>query len=346
MFRRAISCLLNCIAGGSGLFVPGSTPSAQRASRRIILAFGRIPSCDYYFGDFDGALGAPRPEHYDLSRVRIDAIKFDATCEVVIVRYLPPSLLRQLAGLRNSVASVKYFLDDDLPAAILATELPFRYALKTSWRYARGRPILARICDEIWVSTPELAARYSNVSSLVMPPRHLGEIGPAESSGADYFYHGTWAHRREIEWLVPVVAEVQQRLSGVWFEIIGTDRVRALFRGIPRVRIVHPMPWPDYFEYTRRTRFAVGLVPCLDTRFNRARSHVKYLDCARMGAVGIFSNVPAYSGVVVHGINGVLLPNSRAQWVEAIVELLGSPDRRREMLEGMDRKARDRRPRD
>ncbi|HMV20325.1 MAG TPA: hypothetical protein PKL28_03185 [Rhodocyclaceae bacterium] len=307
-----------------------------------MLAFGHIPSCDYYFGASEGGSGGPQPEHQDLSRVRIEDIKFDSTCEIVIVRYLPRKHLHRLAEIRKSVASIKYFLDDDLPAAIRARELPFRYALKTSWRYARSRPILAQICDGIWVSTPVLAARYAYANPVVRPPSGLGEIGSASTSGSAYFYHGTWAHRWEIEWLVPVVAEVQRKLSGVWFEIIGTDRVKELFHGIPRVRVVHPMPWADYLDYTRRTRFEVGLVPCLDTRFNQARSHVKYLDCSRMGAVGIFSDVPAYSGVVKNGINGVLLTNSRSQWVEAIIELLGSPDRRRELLEGMRREADER----
>jgi hypothetical protein len=109
--------------------------------------------------------------------------------------------------------------------------------MKTAWRYARTRRLLGQLCSEIWVSTPELANRYARFSPRLLEPNYV-ESKSACGKKSVYFYHGTWAHRREIEWLVPVVRQVQEAIPGAWFEIMGTDRVRRLYRGISRVRVV------------------------------------------------------------------------------------------------------------
>ncbi len=218
-------------------------------------------------------------------------------------------------------------MDDDIPSALRAPELPFRYAIKTAWRYARTRRLLGQLCGEVWVSTPELASRYAPFSSRIVEPNYV-ESKSAGGEKAVYFYHGTWAHRREIEWLVPVVRQVQEAIPGAWFEIMGTDRVRHLYRGIPRVRVVHPMPWRDYLAYSGTVKYQVGLAPCFDTEFNRARSHSKLFDITRMGAVGIYSNVMPYREKVVHGQTGYLCENEPDKWVEVLKRLLNDKDLR------------------
>ena len=95
-----------------------------------------------------------------------------------------------------------------------------------------------------------------------------------------------------------------------------------------------PCPGPIISDYTRRTRFEVGLVPCLDTRFNQ-RDPKKAPRCSRM--MGAYSPMPAYSGVVKNGINGVLLTNSPVANGLKRSSSCWIPDRRRELLEGMRR---------
>ena len=245
----------------------------------------------------------------------------------MIVRYAPKKWLQSLLRQQEKLAGIALLIDDDMPTALRAPELHFRYAMKTAWRYARTRRLLGQLCSEIWVSTPELASRYARFSPRLLEPNYVESKAAGEEKTV-YFYHGTWAHRREIEWLVPVVRKVQEAIPGAWFEIMGTDRVRRLYRGIPRVRVVHPMPWRDYLAYSGTVTYQVGLAPCFDTEFNRARSHSKIFDITRMGAAGIYSNFTPYREKVIHGETGYLCANEPDKWVYALTKLLNDNDLR------------------
>jgi hypothetical protein len=151
---------------------------------------------------------------------------------------------------------------------------------------------------------------------------YLGLSPQAKSRAVTCFYHGTASHRLELEFLVGVIRQVQARLENTHFEVIGDQHTRRLFWGIPRVRVLHPMPSPDFLAYTASVQHAVGLAPVLDSQFNRARSHVKLYDITRCGAAGVYSDVSVYRDNVQHGINGILCPNDEQAWVEAACKLL------------------------
>ena len=52
-----------------------------------------------------------------------------------------------------------------------------------------------------------------------------------------------------------------------------------------------------------------------------------------MGATGIYSDVAPFAGFVRDGIDGLLLPNEPARWVNAIVALAGDTTRRAALAE-------------
>lgn len=106
------------------------------------------------------------------------------------------------------------------------------------------------------------------------------------------------------------------------------DRVWRLYRGIPRVRVAHPMPWKDYLAYAGTVKYIVGLAPCFDTEFNRARSHSKMFDITREGAAGIYSNVTPYTEKVIYGETGYLCANEPDKWVAVLKRLLNDEDLR------------------
>ena len=187
-----------------------------------------------------------------------------------------------------------YLLDDDIPGAMRAAELPLYYAWRTAGRYALTRRRLARVCSEVWVSTAELQRRYPEAAAQVCEPLYLPCVNHAAPERI-YFYHGSWAHRDEIAWLVPVVRELQAAQHDWCFEILGDRRVRRMFAGIPRVRVRAPLRWPDYLAHAAGAHFLIGLAPCLDTPFNRARSHAKLFDITRLGATGVYSAPVSYT---------------------------------------------------
>ena len=326
MLRTALNSLFYLFAGG-GLFERKGTSSDRPPREAVVLAPGEIPTIDLYLRDRLKSRFDKNVRYVNVLQTSPDNFAFIDDPLVVVVRHAPRRWLRWLADQRPKLAGIAYLIDDDMPTALRAPELPFRYAMKTAWRYARTRRLLDQLCSEIWVSTPELANRYARFSPRLLEPNYVESKSAGEEKSV-YFYHGTWAHRREIEWLVPVVRQVQEAIPGAWFEIMGTDRVRRLYRGIPRVRVVHPMPWKDYLAYAGTVKYQVGLAPCFDTEFNRARSHSKVFDITRVGAAGIYSNLTPYREKVIHDETGYLCANEPDSWVAAITRLLSDRELR------------------
>jgi hypothetical protein len=241
---------------------------------------------------------------------------------VVIVRYLKAGWRQAIESGRARLAGVAYFMDDDLWDASTWRGLPRDYRQRLRSRALRHGPWLDRHCTALWVGTEALAAKYAawspRVIALAPGPALLAQVDAVQVA-----YHGTASHGAEIEWLHPVMAEVLARCPQVHFELFGDKRVAALYRELPRVAVLHPMRWPNYLAYSAATRRQIGLAPLLPTPFNAARGVVKFFDFARMGAVGVFSARPPYQGFVHDGIDGLLLPDEPARWVEALVALAG-----------------------
>ncbi|MBK7522589.1 MAG: hypothetical protein IPI75_21180 [Gammaproteobacteria bacterium] len=315
--RSLLAGMLESIAGGAGLFRPRAAARTEHAGEWLVLSPGLIPTTDIYLRTRLGE----QARYIDTRATRAAACVLpDGAC-VIIVRHAPRSWLRWLEQHRARLARVVYLLDDDIPQAMRAGELPLYYAWRTAWRYALARRALERVCSEVWVSTDELRRRYPEAAARVCEPLYL----PCANRAAPeriYFYHGSRAHRDEIAWLVPVVRELQAAQSDWLFEIFGDARVRRLFAGIPRVRVRPPMRWPEYLAHAAGAHYLVGLAPCFDTPFNRARSHAKLFDITRLGAAGVYSALPPYAGKIEPGATGVLCANKPGEWVEAVLALM------------------------
>lgn len=290
----------------------------------LVLSPGAVPTTDVYL-----RARMPRVRIIDMG-VQDPSGPPAPGSEVVLVRQAPRPWLDWLALHRDAFARIVLLMDDDMPMALEASELPLGYAWRTARRHRDVSRLLRAACDELWLSTPELLRRYPGERSQLCEPLYLP--GPERRAaipepGPVYFYHGTRAHLDEIRWLVEVVARVQERTADAIFEVFGDDEVGRLFRGIPRVRLRPWLTWPRYLEYSAEHRYAVGLAPCLDTPFNRARAAVKFFDITRLGAAGVYAELAPYADTVRHGETGLLCPESQAAWVDAISALLADPGR-------------------
>ena len=247
---------------------------------------------------------------------------------VVIVRYLTPAWRKAIEAKREQLAGVAYFMDDDLWDAAAWDGLPRDYQRRLKERALRHRPWVERHCDALWVSTEALARKYAQFSPQVIPLAPDAALLAQVQDAVHVAYHGTASHGAEIEWLLPIMAEVLARCPQVHFELFGDGRTGHAFLALPRVTLLHPLKWPNYLAYTAATRRDIGLSPLLPTPFNATRGAVKFYDFARMGAAGLYSDVAPFAGFVRDGVDGLLLPNDPARWVEAIVGLAGDPARR------------------
>jgi len=291
----------------------------------IVLSSEITPSVYYYFqtrAELDPSLDI---QCIDASHCSPFSKSFGSGAVLIISRYIGLRWLWWLYWHHLEFSKIAYFIDDDMPRAFSSHELSWRYGLKTTLKFHLYWFWIKRVKGVMWCSTPELAKRFPELKAKVIAPIYVPKERPQSEAKPVYFYHGTWAHRHEIEWLVPIVREVQKRFPTHTFEIIGNRQVRQLFNGIPRVRVLSGKKWADYKEYAEHVHYQLGLAPCFDSAFNRARSHTKLFDITRVGAVGIYSEGLPYQGKVIDGQTGLLVPNDSRLWIEAISKLLEAP---------------------
>lgn len=236
---------------------------------------------------------------------------------VVFVRYVPPPWARLVEAVRPRLHRLVLFIDDDVLDVSASAGLPWRYRFKLARLAAWRSNWLRRNRAELWVSTVFLQGKYEDWQPQLLSP------APAAAPAAvcRIFYHGTSSHRAEIRWLRPVMDEVLRRDERMVFEIVGGGDVYRLYRGMPRVTVVHPMRWPAYQAFLAMPGRHIGLAPLLDSPFNRARSCTKFFDITRCGAAGIYSANGACSSVVEHEAEGLIVEQEQDAWIRAIERL-------------------------
>lgn len=317
--------------GSGGMFTPCGEYRHQPTTNLLILEQGRNPTTDYYL--------RPRlPAPQTLPTTFADLASDPATLEiphgtfVIIVRYLNPAWARHLLRHRDRLSGAAYLMDDDLPGAMRAQDLPLRYRWKILRLFRSQQAALRAICDRVWVANEYLVRKYPQSGATLLPPLPLMEQW-GDTVPLTYFYYGSASHRREQEWLVDVVRRVQAQGENLTFLTAGDARLRKLYAGIPRVVVLHPMPWPTYVEALPAIRHDIGLAPLLGGSFNRSRTHTKFFDFTRLGAVGIYSKTAPYDGFVRDYSDGILVENIQGAWCEAIGMLASSQARRGQLHE-------------
>lgn len=299
-------------------------PAYRHEARRwLVLQSGPNASTDYYIRPRAADHGMEMSVR-DVNADTPASEDFPEGTQVVVVRYLSKQWAEALRVHTGRLASVVYFMDDDLLDPAAWDGLPRPYHDKLARHYATVSGDIAALASQLWVSTSELASRYRELDPAVTPPLPLVDDVPRRTEHSPFvrvFYHGTQSHEAEIRWLRPVVAACLDACPHVHFEIIGNHMVNQLYRALPRTRVLHPMSWPNYVSHCRSMAGHIGLVPLLPSGFNAGRSHTKMMDVARCGGFGIYTKAPPYEAVVRHGVDGLLLPSREQAWIEHLVGL-------------------------
>ncbi len=196
----------------------------------------------------------------------------------------------------------------------------------------------ARRAHAVTVSTEPLAEelRAYNANVHVLP--NLVDLGlwtrtaphaTGEEPGPPVVgFIGTPGHRRDLERVEVALLRVATRLGpGVRFRFQGCTTDRLL-----RLGSAHSLPFdPAYLEFAREVAAdppAIGVVPLEDTRFNRCKSNIKWLEFAAAGVPAVFSRVAPYAACVEHGVTGFLAGTDPREWIEPLEALVRDPARR------------------
>jgi glycosyltransferase involved in cell wall biosynthesis len=163
-------------------------------------------------------------------------------------------------------------------------------------------------------------------------------IDPAEPS---ILYLGTLNKVRRLDFLVRVLELVRKKVDGAKLYIVGrgddpTDE-QLLAAEVARLGLeasvvfVGQLPQPKALEYVRDA--AVCLSPFFPTPILNSTSPTKLVEYMAMGKAVVANDHPEQRLVIEHSGAGLCVPWNEDAFANAIVDLLRSPARRRELGE-------------
>ena len=275
----------------------------------------------------------------------IDFVDDPPPLDVVLVqRTAIPSDLTGwfLEAVERSGAALVVDLDDSLH------DLPEDAQVRDHYSgYVEGLERIVAASDLVTVSTAPLLEEYRSRALRVELVRNVlderlwfrGMPAPSTTRGPfRLVYIGSITHGRDLRMLRPIVDELQRQFGDrIELEVVGGEPEG------PDQDWYHRLPlssdlknYPEFvpFLFAHRHRWDLALAPLEDTRFNAAKSDLKFLEYSALGLPGVYSEVPSYRSSVRHGETGLLLPDEIDAWVAAIASLIEDPARRRAMAVG------------
>jgi glycosyltransferase involved in cell wall biosynthesis len=240
--------------------------------------------------------------------------------------------LRQLTSLAESLdAKLLYDLDDNLLDMDDHAE---------GDRYSYMREAVARslkVADEVWCSTPTLAARVrevapgavhtlaNSIDPTVWRPARALEASP-ETGPLRMLYMGTRTHQLDYAFLSSVMERLQRTHAGAFLlTVIGIrhhDHADAPWLRVRSAPNYVGGSYPAFVHWLQnQSGFDLGVAPLVESAFNACKSHVKVLDYAALGLPSVASAVPAYAHALQDGRGCRLVPNSVDAWCQVLVDL-------------------------
>ena len=270
--------------------------------------------------------------------------------DLVVVYRVPATVqvLATIARIRARETPVLFDVDDlifdpdiapEIPALQILPEVEADLWLDGVHRY---RTTLES-CDGFIGSTDMLvqhaaavsglpAARFDNGVGLLLARRADRAIRRARRPGPVRigYLSGTTTHDQDWFYVEPAVREVLEAHPDVELWLGGhLPETPSLAPFGARVRRLPLVPWLELPEVLRD--LDINLAPLApDSRFNEAKSAIKWLEAALSGTVTVASPTAPFVDAVAHGDNGVLAA-SVDEWTKALDGLVADDAERRRL---------------
>lgn len=231
----------------------------------------------------------------------------------------PPWMERRLL---SSGVPVVYDLDDLVHLPHGSSANPFMRYLRSSSRVE----LCLRDATEVVVCTPHLEAharrfndRVTDISSTIdtdrYQPRPLRHDEPLVIG-----WSGSHSTSRYLHLLAEVLETVAQQRS-----------IRVLVIGDPDFSLegidVEARAWAEQSEVADLSRIDIGVYPLPDEQWVLGKSGLKALQYMALGIPTVAQRIGAATRIIEDGVSGFLV-DTREQWTEALLRLLGDPDLR------------------
>ncbi len=92
------------------------------------------------------------------------------------------------------------------------------------------------------------------------------------------------------------------------------------------IHLIKGMSYEEYSSYMKNHDFDIGLAPLCRSPFAVRKYFAKYIEYAKYGIMGLYSDIMPYTLAVKDGINGVLVADSALAWKNSLVRVIQNKD--------------------
>ena len=215
-------------------------------------------------------------------------------------------------------------------------------------RYALGAFI--SLADGLVTSTAPLKDTYAhlNKSIDVLPNcNDLSDWGENQKKNDGKIrigYAGSITHNADLELVWEAIKEVLQKYPNVEFELLGAvpkkdwNDIKKRFRSVKGKISFHlgTPSWEGYPELLASMGWDIGIAPLIDDKFNRAKSHIKWMEYSSLKIPTVASKTYPYceeiqgTKTIEHEKTGYLC-ETKEDWVKYLSELVESEAKRQEI---------------
>jgi|SRR5271165_1088048 len=266
--------------------------------------------------------------------VRLQDLKYCKGDVVIVQRFAlnDISVAQQLTDYCTQMrARLIVDLDDDI------LSVPTWHPERT--KYEAMKHVALRLiadADELWVSTPSLAARFAGVAQqITVMPNQLDDRvwalpplrGRLRIRPVRFIYMGTVTHRADFEQLVrPAWRQLKAEFgSNIELDLVGiiidtpVDCEWTTMNPPGEVASSYPafVTWLQGMP-----QYDVGLAPLIPDGFNGCKSDIKWLEYSALGLATIAAECPAYKESIEHGRTGLLADATAEGFYDAMRRLI------------------------
>lgn len=284
----------------------------------------------------------PVKNAYDVAFARPEAIAFHQADAIITQRLAFATehdvdlLVRRRDALR---ARLIYDIDDDLISLGPEHEEYLLYH-----RRADAIRRIARAADEVWASTETLrtrlsllGARATTIPNALDPRLWRRPLIQFSHQPLHLLLMGTNTHRRDFEdTIAPAIASLRREFGDrVALTVVGVTTQSSVDWTVatppPGVAATYPA-FARWLQATQRPH--IGLAPLAPSPFNNAKSRIKQLEYAALGAATIATAAGEYSSSITPDEDGMVVEPRPDGFFNAIRNLMKSPDRLKRLHEG------------
>ena len=142
-------------------------------------------------------------------------------------------------------------------------------------------------------------------------------------------YFGTLTHQNDLELIHNVILRLKDIFSKkgitVIFEIAGAsiDETSEWFNVVKIP--YYPMALSTFYDWLgKHSDWDIGIIPLVNTEFNKCKSELKYIEFSALGIPVVASDMNVYNEVIKDCVTG-FLANTEDEWVNKLSLLIEDP---------------------